>query len=92
MKLTNTYGRNFGRTATHEQINNLLKLMENKMNQTAVEWLEEKAKEFSIDLDLLNYFEQAKQMEKKQIIDAVDDWVFNGTKKGEQYYNETYGE
>jgi hypothetical protein len=35
---------------------------------------------------------QAKQMEKKQIIDAVDDWVFNGTKKGEQYYNETYGE
>ena len=34
--------------------------------------------------------EQAKAMEKEQIMDAVDAWVTNGSLKGEQYYNETY--
>ena len=33
---------------------------------TSIEWLEEKAKEFAIDLDLLNYFEQAKEMHKAE--------------------------
>ena len=68
------------------------------MKETAVEWLEQKAKEFAIDLNLLHYFEQAKEMEKQQIIDAHG----NQTKKsggisnatyiltGEQYYNETF--
>jgi hypothetical protein len=32
---------------------------------TSIEWLEEKAKEFAIDLDLLNYFQQAKEMENE---------------------------
>jgi hypothetical protein len=36
-------------------------------NLTAVEWLEQKAKEFAIDLDLLRYFQQAKEIEKKQL-------------------------
>jgi hypothetical protein len=37
-------------------------------NLTAVEWLEQKAKEFAIDLDLLRYFQQAKEIEKQQKI------------------------
>ncbi len=35
------------------------------MKQTAVEWLEQKAKE-SFDLDLINYFKPAKKKEKQQ--------------------------
>jgi len=59
--------------------------------KTAVEWLEQKAKEFAIDLNLLHYFEQAKEMEKQNIIDAYE----KGDKyklevPGEQYYNETF--
>jgi hypothetical protein len=73
---------------------------------TAVEWLEEKAKEFVIDLDLLHYFEQAKEMEKQQIIDAIVNGVCEGIDIGarpmgqpitedisnnhEIYYNETF--
>lgn len=33
---------------------------------TSIEWLEQKAKEFSIDLDLLNCFEQAKEMHNEE--------------------------
>lgn len=60
------------------------------MEQTAVEWFYDQLIEYPLG-DWEYFLKQAKQMEKKQIIDAVDDWVFNGTKKGEQYYNETYG-
>jgi phosphoribosylformylglycinamidine (FGAM) synthase PurS component len=42
---------------------------------TAVEWLEEKAKEFVIDLDLLHYFEQAKEMEKQYLFNTLVDFV-----------------
>lgn len=45
---------------------------------TAVEWLEQKAKEFAIDLNLLHYFEQAKQMEKdkkRQKLIGLLDWM-----------------
>jgi hypothetical protein len=73
--------------------------MENK--QTAVEWLEELLhfeckysvnNEVIINYDVLdNIIMKAKQMEKEQIIDAVN----YGTEKfgdvAEQYYNETYG-
>ena len=68
--------------------------------QSAVEWLEQKAKEFAIDLDLLHYFEQAKEMEKEQIIDANYDGQRLHAKSvtnlmlqdnAESYYNETYG-
>lgn len=65
---------------------------------TAIEWLENKAKQFAIDLDLLNYFEQAKEMEKQQIIDAhgsklkksrgVTNYEYWYT--GENYYNDTF--
>jgi len=63
------------------------------VKQTAVEWLEEKAKEFSIDLDLLHYFEQAKEMEKQQIENAY--WnggqdIPSTEKRCEEYYNETF--
>ena len=68
--------------------------------QTAVEWLEQQLKSmYDIDISRLSATDKAKQMEKKQIIDAVD-W---GNRKGydehtltviydldEQYYNETY--
>lgn len=40
-------------------------------------------------------FEQAKQMERSQIMDAWNDGLFGSIRKGEdnseQYYNETYG-
>jgi hypothetical protein len=73
--------------------------------QTAVEWLELKAKEFAIDLDLLSYFQQAKEMEKQQIIDAHNDgfnisgegWNgeygvenFDEEVNSKQYYKETF--
>ena len=60
--------------------------------QTAVEWLIEQV--FNSDWknmsgeDKLKLFEQAKQMEKEQIIDAAERW--KGTNFAEQYYNETY--
>jgi hypothetical protein len=74
--------------------------------QTAVDWLEErfekfiayyeghhKAENYSIH-QLSNDFDQAKQMEKEQIINAVYDSM--GTNfdpnmgRAEQYYNETF--
>jgi hypothetical protein len=71
------------------------------MKETAVEWLEQKAKEFAIDLNLLHYFQQAKEMQKQQIIDAserkdtdssylVRMSFINKISFGEQYYNETF--
>ncbi len=62
------------------------------MKQTALEWLIEQV--FNSDWknmsgeDKLKLFEQAKQMEKEQIIDAAERW--KGTNFAEQYYNETY--
>ena len=75
--------------------------MSNK-RQTAVEWLEAKAKEFAINLDLLSYFEKAKEMEKEQIVDAIvqhqikhhDLWcekgIMQAVKQAEHYYAKTY--
>ena len=60
------------------------------MEKTAVEWLVNELKD-SIGLKDLYTIEQAKQMEKQQIIDA---WVNGGStlsaKNAEQYYNETF--
>ena len=62
------------------------------MKQTAVEWLEKQ-----LDIDLVDngwYFEQAKELEKQQIMKAVYDSM--GTNldpnlgRAELYYNETY--
>jgi hypothetical protein len=57
---------------------------------TSIEWLEEKAKEFAIDLDLLNYFEQAKEMHKQEIINAYEDGDSTGDSgSGVDYFNNT---
>ena len=74
--------------------------METK-KQTSVEWLEIQLKK-GVDinpLDLVSYtkavdklFEEAKEKEKEQIIEAIDygcsDW--GSFKDVEKYYNETY--
>jgi hypothetical protein len=71
--------------------------MENK--QTAVEFLWEIIGNIKTNPDdallIVQSFNQAKQMEKEQIIKAGnecqiynDGWVYED---GEQYYNETYG-
>ena len=63
---------------------------------TAVEWLYIelwKQTDFSLPSNLL---EQAKEMEKQQIIDAfnkgfiTDQWDKSKENKAEQYYNETF--
>ena len=64
------------------------------MKQTAVEWLENEFKEAhkmfgGIDTNWIKRFEQAKEMEKEQIMDA-----FNGEPHcdgdGDRYYNENF--
>lgn len=62
------------------------------MKQTAVEWLQEL--ELQRDLTLEDY-EQAKAMEKKQIVKASaiayeDMFGSDGTEYGEEYYNKTF--
>jgi len=62
--------------------------------QTAVEWLVEKIGQFlEINKELgMEIIEQAKAMEKEQIINAVNSQRQLGwDPKGQQYYNETYG-
>ena len=67
-----------------------------KNKQTAVEWLINQVEDF-IGLIPVDIIEQAKEMEKQQIIDACNlqrnDYKGMPTynKSGEQYYNETYG-
>ena len=67
------------------------------MKQTAVEWLVEQLKErgYAGEFPPHLLFEQAKAMEKEQIIKASgiayeDMFGSDGTKYGEQYYNETF--
>jgi len=66
------------------------------MKQTAVEWLEMEIvkleTKFAIPGNIYELCEQAKAMEKEQIVDAFDDGNPNGfiLKDGEQYYNETF--
>ena len=62
------------------------------MNQTSVEWLFEKLWETPKDkFTWHSILEQAKEMEKEQIIDAYDKGEFNQgcNEDAEQYYNET---
>jgi len=65
------------------------------MKQTAVEWLvDELKKNHGIDLKLYNEFNQAKEMEKEQIMNAVNYGDERGKiatyRTAEQYYNETF--
>jgi hypothetical protein len=61
------------------------------MKQTAVEWLVSK-----LPQRMLNYLkeeiEQAREMEKQQIIDAYEKGISHGEngRYTEQYYNETF--
>ena len=63
--------------------------------QTAVEWLEKEfvKLESTIGVHGVMYelIEQAKEMEKQQIMDAVDGFPLDKRHlDGEQYYNQTY--
>jgi hypothetical protein len=70
-----------------------MKLKKEVKKQTAVEWL---VKELGIADDSLLFpkVEQAKEMERQQIIDTFQDSrilsVTNNCSSGKQYYNETY--
>lgn len=74
------------------QNNTIMKPMETK--QTAIDWLFKLSKERELDkFDL----EQAKQMEKQQIIHAYGQGtadeageIIDATKTAEQYYNKKY--
>ena len=64
------------------------------MKQTTVEWLEDQyIKHSSNLLEMRKAFEQAKAMEKEQIIQAYyqNGWNDNDNEhNAEQYYNETF--
>jgi hypothetical protein len=67
------------------------------MKQTAVEWLISKIEVNSnpslTQKEMIGYIEQAKEMEKQQIIDAYDDGYYEngmGRYEPEEYYNNTY--
>ena len=71
------------------------------MKQTAVEWMFEqffKVKWGSMQGNMPTIFEQAKEMEKEQMIEFANRFYdecgmqYGGLEKSaEQYYNETYG-
>jgi hypothetical protein len=66
--------------------------MSNK-KQTAVEWLYDQLEfDDSISMETIhNVFEQAKEMEKQQIIDAWESpYVGDSYFDGKEYYNETF--
>ena len=69
------------------------------MKQTAVEWLAETLRFANKELyaEMYEHIEQAKEMEKEQIIDAwrdgwLNDYEYDEDVKNsaEQYYNETF--
>ena len=68
------------------------------MKQTAVEWLAKEVDRFLYDVKPFNYkyiekaVEQAKEMEKEQIMEAWFDGTTNwdSESSSEQYYNETF--
>ena len=57
--------------------------------QTAVEWFVEKLPLIQQEW-LRDEIEQAKEMEKEQIIEAHGAKQYHKTVSGEQYYNETF--
>ena len=63
------------------------------MKQTAVEWLFEKLDVVDSSISY-EYFKQAKEMEKEQIIrarqDGLDNGFSNGSWDSNLYYNETF--
>jgi hypothetical protein len=72
--------------------------MENNKSITAVEWLVEQFFSTKRELSVEEIIEQAKEMEKQQIIEAVTFGQNNYTIRisvdleiAEQYYNDVYG-
>jgi hypothetical protein len=72
------------------------------MKQTAVEFLQEALEHTILTheqiMQTIGLFEQVKQMEKQQIVDAYGQGtadeageILDATKDAQQYYNETYG-
>jgi hypothetical protein len=63
------------------------------MKQTAVEWLVDQVEDF-IGLIPVDIIEQAKEMEKEQIIEAhncgYSEGIYQSCESGEEYYNETF--
>jgi hypothetical protein len=57
------------------------------MAQTAVEWLQER---FYFTDTVAKLFEQAKAMEKEQMIDAFNSGLAYDYDDSETYYNKTY--
>jgi hypothetical protein len=57
------------------------------MKQTAVDWLYALSKERELDIFDL---EQAKEMEKNQIVDAFDIACEDSDRIGVEYYDQTY--
>ena len=59
--------------------------------QTAVEFLESTMTEY-LQRIYKSYIEEAKEMEKQQIIDAFDGFPLStrNSQNGEEYYTETY--
>ena len=64
--------------------------MTTETQQSTVEWIEQEM--LKGNLSMKQILEQAKEMEKQQIIDAWEDGHDSfSTRNAEQYYNETYG-
>jgi hypothetical protein len=60
------------------------------MKQTAVEWLVQELTLFETPKWVQEVIDQAKEMEREQIVKAYENLDFN-LDDGEHYYNETYG-
>ena len=60
--------------------------------QTAVEWLVEQLEQHHTSIDIKNtvVFQQAKAMEKEQIVETYNEGALDGLQLGEQYYNFVY--
>lgn len=59
-----------------------------EQKQTAVEWLYDQLPDhLRLSENGFDMLQKAKKMEKKQIIDAIEDCRYGN---GDEYYNETY--
>jgi len=70
--------------------------MNNNKQQTAVEWLMDRLPH-SIETQFSKQIDQAKELEKQQIIGAhltglIHPLEMEATKQAEQYYNETFNQ
>ena len=61
------------------------------MKQTAVEYLIDQLLPKALTAEQYYHIEQAKAMEKEQIMKARQDIFHTGNLTAEQYYNEQYG-